>query len=70
MRNKALATLPWHIDEAKSQNGNICIKGADGRTMCRVPFDTTARGEAGLADAHDRAMLIIEAVAAFAKTGG
>lgn len=69
-RNKALANLPWYIDEDQSQRGNITIKGADGRTVCRVPFDSPARGEAGLADDHDRAMLIVEAVRAYAEAQG
>ena len=49
-------------DEDQSQRGNITIKDRNGKTVCRVPFDTPARGEAGLADDHDRAVLIVEAV--------
>ncbi len=54
--------LPVRIDERRSENGNITIVDKNGKTFCRVPFDTAAAGENGTATDHSRAVMIVSAL--------
>lgn len=52
---------PWHIDEDRSQQGNITIKNGAGLTVARVPFASENQLEDGSRNDHAEAMLIVNA---------